>query len=143
MDVLSLILQQCSFSQHPVSAHASWPCLRLLSESTGNAYTAFLAPPVVHCINHACKLFETANSLERHHPPTTVTLFTFDGPVPATKVCLKCKSCSTIYNYSMYGKKKTEGERYYDTPREFIEMSDVAYCDTTLYRLYCLLRYNN
>ena len=139
--VLSDTLQQCNFWQHPVSASAYWPCLRLLSETTGKPHTAFLAPPVAHCINHECNLFETADSLERHHPPTTVTLFTFDGPVPATKVGLRCKSCSTIYNYSMYGKKNAEGERYYDTPREFVEMSDAAYCDTMLHSLYCSLRY--
>lgn len=80
--------------------------LRMLSLNTGTAYTGFLAPPTSTCINEECEQFQESNSLYRHHPTTTVSIFTLEGPTPVTKTCLKCKDCGTIYNYNSFGKKK-------------------------------------
>ena len=40
----------------------------------------------------------------------------------------------------MYGNKKKGGERYYEEAREYVEVSDVVYCERQLYLFYCLLR---
>lgn len=112
-----------------------------LSESSGTAYTQFLAPPTSLCLNDCCPRFGDPEALYQHHPPTTVSIFTLEGPKPGTKICLKCKECSTIYNYRSYGKKKSGGEQFYSEDKEFIEVSDVTYCDRRMLQMYSLLRY--
>jgi hypothetical protein len=39
----------------------------------------------------------------------------------------------------MYGNKKKGGERYNEEAREYVEVSDVVYCERQLYLFYCLL----
>ena len=98
--------------------------------------TAFLAPPVSRCILPECR----QASLSRPHPPIHATIFTLNGPLPALKCSLRCNKCATVYNYSMYGRKKQGGERYYDKQRKYVEVSDLVYCERQLFSLYCLLR---
>ena len=86
--------------------------LRNTSYNTGIAHTAILAPPVSSCICGQCTSF--GRPLYQHHPLTTVTIFTLNGPIPGTKINLKCSGCSTIYNYSMDGQKTNNGEQFYD-----------------------------
>lgn len=113
------------------------PMLRKVSEATSVVHTAFLAPPVSKCTMPECQ----GAALSRPHPPITATIFTVNsGPLPALKCCLRCSKCGTIYNYSMYGRKKQGGERYYDEPRKYVEVSDVVYCERQLFSFYCLLR---
>lgn len=104
-------------------------------------YQRTLSPPVSCCINEKCRVYDTSGSLTKHHDPITVTIYTVTGPEIAQKQALKCKSCSFIYNYSMYGKKLTEGEHYYAEERDFIEVSDTTYCERELYELFCSLKY--
>lgn len=114
--------------------------LRNTSYTFGSAHTSFLVPPVSCCINKQCRCY--AKPLYRHHPPTAVTVFTLSGPNPGTKINLKCRGCSTIYNYSMYGQKSVNGEQFYEgSPRQYIEVTDEVYCERSLFELYCLLRY--
>ena len=113
--------------------------LRKASYTFGSAHTSFLVPPVSCCINQECRHY--SKSLYRHHPPTAVTVFTLNGPIPATKINLKCRDCNTIYNYSMYGQKSSNGEQSYEgSPRNYIEVTDEVYCERNLFQLYCLLR---
>ena len=136
LETLTCLLSASNYAKHHVPSQAYLSSLRQVSEDTGVAHTAFLAPPVSQCIIPECQ-----GSLSRHHPLVTVTVFTLaDGPTPATKCCLKCSSCATIYNYAKYGKKATEGERYYKEPRQYVEVSDVVYCERQLFQLYGLLR---
>lgn len=114
--------------------------LHTLSKKSGTAYTSFLAPPTSACLNECCPRFGNLHSLHQHHLPITVSLFTLEGPKPGTKICLKCRECNTIYNYSSFGKKKTEGERFYNDVRDYVEVSDVTFCDRRLLRFYSLLR---
>jgi hypothetical protein len=114
--------------------------LRTLSSTSGIAYTGFLAPPTSSCLNQCCQRYGDPDSLYQHHPPSTVSIFTFEGPKPATKICLKCRGCSTIYNYNSFGRKNAEGERFYNDVREYIEVTDVTYCDRKVLHLYSLLR---
>ena len=95
--------------------------------------TRILCPPVDNCVHNG-------SILAPNHKPTTVTVFTLTGPEVAQKYSLKCCSCQCIYNYSMYGNKFKGGERYYDMPRELIEVSDNIYCERTLYEFFCSLR---
>ena len=113
--------------------------LRRASELNGKAHTSFLAPPTTNCINSACPRKGDAHSLYIHHTEVEVTVFTLTGPLPATKVSLRCKACLTVYNYSKFGRKGSEGERYYDERRPFIELSDVAFCTRDLHALYTAL----
>lgn len=71
-------------------------------------------------------------SLVKHHNPITVTVYTLAGPEIALKQTLKCKGCVFIYNYSMYGKKLTEGEYYYSNEQPLLEVSDTSYCEREL-----------
>ncbi len=138
LKAVSTALVQCSdYYQHESSTEAY---RAQLSIATGVAVTAFIAPPVKHCIDTDCARYNTNGSLYRHHPPTTVTIFTMEGPVAATKVNLKCRCCGTIYNYAMYGKKKSEGERFYEVERELVEVTHVAYCKRNIQSLFCRLR---
>ena len=107
-----------------------------LSEKFNEPYTNFIAPPVSECINSTCKLYGCVNSLSANHAPVNVVIFDVDGPLPACKVCLKCKSCHTVYNYSKFGRKTKEGERYYKDQRELVEVTDVVYVTRRLYLLY-------
>ena len=115
--------------------------LQQVSQDKGVAHTAFLVPPVCQCINAECKDFQSGKFLSKHHKPITVTLFTVNGPVPATKILYRCRECNTNYNYAMYGQKFFQGERFYSTQRPYIEITDEVYCERNLFRLYSLLRY--
>ena len=113
--------------------------LRAITERTGTSYFKFLAPPVCKCLNETCKLVGSLTSLAPHHDPINVLVFTIRGPTVATKVSLRCKACSTIYNYSMYG-KKTEGEMYYSLERPLVEVTDRVYVERGVQELFCSLR---
>ena len=113
LEMLSSLLRDSPYAKRQVSSLPYIDSLRRISEATGTAHTAFLAPPVSRCIVPECH----GESLYRHHPVVTVTVFTLNGPTPATKCSLKCGKCATIYNYSMYGKKRTEGEVYHSASR--------------------------
>ena len=82
--------------------------LKSLTERNGVSYFHYLAPPVDKCTNSACRQRGKA-SLLPHHSAINVTVFTLNGPCAATKVSLRCSSCSMIYNYSMHGHKRGEG----------------------------------
>ena len=116
--------------------HHMLDSLMQLSEKSGNVYTMFITPPVKECINPLCNQFGQLNSLSANHAPTDVAVFDIDGPILASKLCLKCKSCSTIYNYNKFGRKVKEGERYYEIEQDLIEITDVVYITKRLYSLY-------
>ena len=122
--VCDVVMSCTEFASRP--SGIDWTALQSLSISSGVAFTAFVTPPVTQCIVPQCTGYVRSGSLLRHHPPATVTVFRTCGPIPATKINLKCKFCHTVYNYSMYGKRNTEGERYYDNEREFVEVSDAT-----------------
>jgi len=116
--------------------------LRTISESSGKAHTAYTAPPVTYCINPSCSRprgLGELGSLGVHHSEVDAVLWDVCGPIPATKVSLKCKYCATVYNYSKYGNKTTGGERFYKQERPLIEVSDVTFCSRELYSQYCSL----
>ena len=110
--------------------------LMSLSEESGDIHTMFLAPPVKECINPSCDQIGHMNSLSANHAPTDVVVFDIEGPLLASKLSLKCKSCATIYNYNKFGRKTKEGERYYNRERELVEVSDLVFVTRRLYSLY-------
>ena len=107
-----------------------------LTEETGEVFTMFLSPPVLTCINPSCRISGHMNSLSPNHAPVDVVVFDVDGPTLASKISLKCKCCNTIYNYNKYGKKKKDGECFYEVERELVEVTDVVYVTTRMYSLY-------
>ena len=110
-----------------------------LTEESGVVYAMLLAPPVSKCIKTTCHLAGHIGSLSPNHAPVDVAVFDPDGPILASKLSLKCKSCSTTYNYNRYGNKTKNGECFYDDQRELIEITDVVYVTTRIYSLYISL----
>ena len=84
-------------------------------------FNAFLSPPVDNCIKCGAKL-------QLHHVPTTVICYTWNGPIPAAKVTLRCKSCGINYRYEQFGNNE-EGYQYYPEERPMIQSSQVRYLD--------------
>ena len=80
------------------------------------------------------------DSLTSHHGFTVVTVYSLSGPEVGLKYALKCRKCSFIYNYAMFGKKNTVGERFYAWPRDLVEVSDVTYCEREIFEIFCSLR---
>ena len=76
-----------------------------------------------------------------HHKEVDATVFDINGPLPATKVSLRCTKCSTNYNYSKYGRCSNEGEKFYEKDRELIEVTDVAFCSRQLSKTFVALWY--
>lgn len=98
-------------------------------------FEEFLAPPVDTCIVPECR-----GKLVDQHRPVAVTIYGLTGPRRATRLCLRCSKCNTVYNYSQYGRKYTDGEKLYNHRREYIEVSDTIYCERQLHELFCNLR---
>lgn len=113
--------------------------LKSLTERKGVSYFHFLSPPVDKCTNSACILRGKA-SLLPHHSAINVVVFTLNGPCAATKLSLRCTSCSMVYNYCMHGHKRGEGEILYGSMRPLVEVSDAMYVERNLYELFCSLR---
>lgn len=96
-------------------------CLWKTTFLKGTPYNKFLSPPVDHCI-----LCDTP--LQAHHPPTAVVCYTWDGPLPGSKLTLRCDECGINYRYEQYG-DSTHGYRYYSTPRPLVHCSQLVYVD--------------
>ena len=108
----------------------------MLTATTGIGYGGFLAPPVMHCVNPMCE----GRKLGTSNDPVNVTLFTIDGPRPASKISLKCGKCNANYGYSKYGNKYSCGDRFYNEERPYVEASDVVFLDRKLHQLFVCLR---
>lgn len=132
------LLRRCSSYSLLTEPQKTMQQLSHLSEVKGIGHSIFLSPPVHHCINPSCHRYGSALSI--HHAPVNITVFTIAGPLPGSKLALKCSGCSLIYNYSKYGNIHGMGERFYDRSRELIEVSDVVYCERQLSNLFTYLK---
>ena len=107
---MSLCSHRCKeYSQQKAHHLAFSDELTYLTALSGNGCNGFLASPVSCCLN----LFCNRRKLAAYHELSNVTLplFTFNGPIPASKIALKCPQCSTNYGYSAYGNKLSNGVR--------------------------------
>lgn len=93
-----------------------------LTDKTGVGHAGFLAPPTTQCLSDQCN----GKRLAAYTESMNVTVFTFSGLKPASKITLKCCKCNTNYGYSKFG-NKSSGERHYDEERPFVEASDVVF----------------
>lgn len=107
--------------------------LRKLSLESKRSFMYFIAPPVQKCINSLCKKYHQHGSLYIQNREVNVVVHSLQGPMPATKVSLRCNQCSTIYNYSMFGCTQSVGMRYYPQPQPLIEVCNTVYCTRELY----------
>ena len=99
---------------HQIKQDAYADVLKELCEKQNScAYAQILTPPVSSCINEECGAEQKSGSLSVVRKPVAVTVFDVDGGRQAAKISLKCTKCHTIYNYTTYGRKATEGETYY------------------------------
>ena len=132
------LLEKCPAYTAQAEPQLKMKHLAHLSEVKGISHAIFLSPPFLHCINPCCR--RRGIPLTIHHTPVKVTVFTSSGPLPGCKIALRCSACSVIYNYSKYGNKQKEGERFYDERRDLIEVSDVVYCERQLSDLFTFLK---
>ena len=127
-----------SYSQRKCDHRAySKEMWELTLHSGGSGRNAFLGPPFSTCIKNGCGNV----LLQKHNDICNVTVFDVEGPLPGSKINLRCPRCRTIYSYSKYGNKRGVGERFYEEPREYVEASDVVFVSTKLQRLFRSLRY--
>ena len=96
-------------------------------------FMKFLAPPNSHC-------YQCGNQLTLLNDPVSITWYSFTGPLPGTKLSLRCRKCPLNYNYSMYGNTSI-GYRYYDAMREGVKASDAVYIDRRLCTFFATLGY--
>ncbi len=95
-------VERLSYYQHHIPPRSYMSALRSVSQATGIAQTAFLAPPVFHCImiNATCKEHFSAHAFARPHPPTMHgDHFHPRWATPSHKDQLKCRECNNIMVY--------------------------------------------
>ena len=90
-------------------------------------FTAFLSPPVSACLR--CE-----SDITMHNPPSKAKVFTLEGPIPATKITLECRSCQTSYEIARY--THDGGSHYYPKAMsmDLIEVSNTTYISGKLYK---------
>ena len=119
LSVIMASVNQVLTSDHSITEEKCEALLKALDSSTmagslkigeNRSTVTYLTPPVSTCIQEACG---SNGRLVKHHDPVDATIFTLQGPKSAKKQLLKCTKCVTIYGYSMYGHKTTDGEQYY------------------------------
>ena len=85
-----------------------------------------LVPPCSACLGCDGRLSLSSS-------PSNVTIFTLEDAIPGIKIALKCQRCNIRYGYALYG-DTTNGYKFYDNPRTFVEASTRTY----LHRKLCL-----
>ena len=103
--------------------------INLIVYYTGN--NLVLAPPTDEC-------FECESKLSVNHT-SLVKVYSLETTTMARKVTLRCKKCNLYYNISMYGNKSDDGFCYYDTPQNYIEVSDTVCFQRKLVEFQCSL----
>ena len=90
-------------------------------------YAKFLSPPLQCCLN-------CSEGVTMHNPPSNPTLFTLEGPIPASKITLECKDCGISYGIGRYADKT--GLQYYpkSVAVDLIEVTNTTYMSPYLYR---------
>lgn len=89
--------------------------------SSKHPVTEVVSPSIERCMSCSSRLVV-------HNQPSHATVFRLDGPHPALKISLKCKTCknNVFYGYSKYGNSK-DGYQMYDEGRSLIEASNETY----------------
>ena len=117
-----------------VETHCSSLCSSLDNDLNGvlwkateeECFNCMMTPPVNQCLN--CKKQLTTNN-----KPNKATLFTLNGPIPATKLQLRCRDCSIQYRVCHFTDKSGQ-HLYPKSHRPFLmEASNVSYVDKALY----------
>ena len=104
------------------------------SHAYGLPMLAFLGPPVINCLS-------CGSPLKVHNRPTTVVCYTLQGPLPAMKITLRCRTCHINYRYSQYGSKANGYTYYRDYVHPFVEASQVCYIERNCCELWNAARY--
>ena len=107
----------------PMSEDLLWETTTKLSDP----HQMFLAPPVNSCLN-------CGSVLSTHNQPCNVICYTWNGPLPAKKLTLKCYSCGINYRYEQYGNNDI-GYKYYKEERALVCASQVSFVDRNCYAM--------
>ena len=99
-------------------------------------FNSMIAPPVDQCLR--CK-----KPLSTNNKPTKATLFTLHGPVPLTKMRLRCRECAVQYGICTFTDRS--GEHLYPKMHRhhLVEASNVCYLEKALYDWIPSLGYEN
>lgn len=97
-----------------------------LTEEEDFYFNSFMCCPVEECLS-------CGSSISLSNKPSKATVFTLDGPMPSTKLVLRCRECDITYGIGSY--KDRAGEHLYDKSLgvKVIEVSNVTYIDQVLY----------
>jgi hypothetical protein len=89
-------------------------------------FNSMIAPPVDQCLR--CKKPLTTNN-----KPTKATLYTLHGPIPLTKIRLRCRECAVQYGICTFRDKS--GEHLYPRSHRhhLVEAGNVTYLEKALY----------
>ena len=88
------------------------------------AHLRLLASLTVWCLR--CR-----SPLCSNNPATNVQLYSQDGPVPASKLILRCTRCSLSYHPEWFG-NSAEGYRYYNMMQPVVKSTQQAYTERHL-----------
>ena len=94
------------------------------TNSTGMPHLRFLGPPSVFC-------YRCHSPLSANNSPTSIVLYSQDGPIPASKIILRCKSCNVHYHPEVFG-NGVDGYRYYDEIQPVVKCTQQAYIERQL-----------
>ena len=94
------------------------------TKDTGMPHLLFLGPPSVFC-------YHCHSPLSANNSPTSIVLYSQDGPIPASKIILRCKRCNIHYHTEVFG-NGVEGYRYYDGIQPVVKCTQQAYMERQL-----------
>lgn len=109
------------------SLHVGAPPADILWEATnetGMPHLRFLGPPAVSC-------YQCHSPLCANNSPTSIVFYSQDGPIPASKIILRCTRCKLNYHPEMFGNGE-EGYRYYDRIQPIVKCTQQAYMERHL-----------
>ena len=108
------------------SLHVRAPPADILWEATnetGMPHLRFLGPPAISC-------YQCHSPLCAKNSPTSIVFYSQDGPIPASKIILRCTRCKLNYHPEMFG--NSEGYRYYNRIQPVVKCTQQAYMERHL-----------
>ena len=94
------------------------------TNDTGMPHLRFLGPPSVFC-------YHCHSPLSANNSPTSIVLYSQDGPIPASKIILRCKRCNIHYHPEVFG-NGVEGYSYYNGIQPVVKCTQQAYMERQL-----------
>ena len=98
--------------------------IKCISVKHNFSYENFLCPPVKHCIIEGCTA-SSQTELTKNNKSTQVVICSSDGLETGSSFQYRCRTCSTVYGYDMYG--KNGHKNFYDQQQSMIKATQIMY----------------